>query len=65
MFNRKQSWDRKIRYLPEIRNEMYSFMIDMIRCIDEDVPISLCKEERRMWEEVGLEVKECKCNCMV
>jgi len=46
---------------------VYVAIVDTIRSYDsgEVADIALCKETEKMWEEVGLSPKECKCNCVL
>jgi spore photoproduct lyase len=44
--------DGKYRYLRPLRVQMYRALVGLIREADPDVPVYLCMESRRVWQEV-------------
>ncbi|MDO8741367.1 MAG: hypothetical protein Q7J54_07410 [Candidatus Woesearchaeota archaeon] len=56
--------DGKERYEPDIRAELYRFVIEEIKK-RSDAVIALCKESVSMWEQAGLTLDKdnCKCHC--
>ncbi|NLT36749.1 MAG: hypothetical protein GXX95_01125 [Methanomassiliicoccus sp.] len=57
----KSNWGRKIA--TETRVDMYKFMIRKLKKDHGYSNVALCKETVDMWERVGLDYKEIKCNC--
>ncbi len=57
----KSNWGRKIDC--EIRFEMYSSIINYLNDKYDYSHIALCKETMEMWQRLGLNYKEIKCNC--
>ena len=62
--NRKTG-DRRLRYSPELRSEIYSYLIKVIRDIKPDLDIALCLEEQSVWESVNLQKSIGRCNCVL
>jgi spore photoproduct lyase len=56
--------DGKSRYADEDRIEFYMHLIDCIKSIDKDVPISLCRETPWVWQAVGQLCQPGNCNCV-
>ena len=57
--------DRKRRYRPEVRLEIYRFLIERIHRHYANVPISLCRETPEIWQALSGEVTRSACNCVV
>ena len=55
-------WGKKLP--DETRLEIYRFMRDKIREYDSKVPIGICKETWKLWEQLGWNGKKMKCNCI-
>ena len=48
-----------------IRKEIYLYFFDKMKSIGfEKEKISLCKETKSMWQELGLNSASCRCNCV-
>lgn len=48
-----------------IRKEIYRYFFDKMESVGfEKKRISLCKETRLMWQELGLNAGSCRCNCI-
>jgi spore photoproduct lyase len=48
-----------------LRKEIYVFFYDKLGNLGFDKSrIAMCKETKSMWEELGLNPKSCKCNCI-
>jgi len=56
------NWGRKIDF--RTRYKMYSIMIDALNNTYAFNKIALCKETLQMWEELGLDYKNIRCNCI-
>jgi spore photoproduct lyase len=59
----------KHRYQVEDRVMLYKYLIEKIKSYSQkgniSVPfIGLCKEKMEVWEKVGLDLKDCHCNCV-
>ena len=59
----------KHRYKAGDRVNLYTYLIEKIEscCQRKGIPvphIGLCKEKKEVWEKVGLNLKECHCNCV-
>jgi spore photoproduct lyase len=56
-------WGKKA---PEsTRKEIYQFFYDKLSSLGFDKSrIAICKETRSMWNELGMEPKDCRCNCI-
>jgi spore photoproduct lyase len=77
MFTKDKSWE-KIAFTdhPEntgwgkkaptsTRKEIYQFFHDKLSSLGFDKSrIAICKETRSMWNELGMEPKDCRCNCI-
>ena len=47
------------------RKEIYQFFYDKLNNLGYDKSkIAICKETRSMWNTLGIEPKDCKCNCV-
>ncbi len=57
--------DRKRRYPPELRLEMYRFLIDRIRAHCPDMPVALCREIPEIWKALAGMVTSSACNCVI
>lgn len=61
-------WGKKIA--TPLREEIYFFLINKLRKMKFNNPITLCKETETMWRRLGLNPgnspywKNCKCNCV-
>lgn len=58
----KSNWGLKIGYLK--RKEMYSFIIDYLKDRYSYQSISMCKESKKIWDDLHLDYKDMKCNCI-
>lgn len=56
--------DNRWRFRDDLRIAMYRTVVDEIRALDATVPIALCKETLAMWQAVGLDPAQCRCNCV-
>jgi len=56
------NWGRKIDF--KTRYKMYSTMIDAVNKKYNFNKIALCKETIQMWEELKLDYKNIRCNCI-
>ncbi|MFX1295506.1 MAG: spore photoproduct lyase family protein [Promethearchaeota archaeon] len=59
----------KHRYRVEDRIKLYTYLIEKIKSYSQKELISLpliglCKEKKEVWQKVGLNLKECHCNCV-
>jgi len=61
----KGATDRKLRYPPKDRINFYSFLIDIIRSLDKEVSISLCRETHEIWSIFKNRCEPKKCNCVI
>lgn len=59
----KSNWGRKVDF--NIRYEMYSSIIDYMKEEYNYDRIALCKETIEMWNKLGLDYKNIKCNCIL
>lgn len=55
-------WGKKVDF--NIRFWMYRFLIDHLKQHDYD-NVALCKETKELWEKLGMNYKEIKCNCIL
>ena len=46
------------------RSEIFAFALGEIRK-HSDCPVALCKEERKVWDNVGLDLSRCACVCQL
>jgi len=77
MFAKDRSWE-KVAFTdkPEftgwgkkapkpLRKEIYLFFFDKFDNLGFDKSrIAMCKETKSMWKDLGLNYRECKCNCV-
>lgn len=56
------TWGKRMAF--HLRYVMYSRIIDYLRKKYNYTYISLCKETLAMWEELGMNWKKCRCNCV-
>lgn len=59
----KSNWGRKIGFGK--RYEMYSLIIDYLDSEYDYDRIGVCKETVEMWDELGLDYKNIRCNCLL
>ena len=59
----KSNWGKKI--LLETRYKMYSTAIDYLRDEHNYDRIALCKETIEIWEKLGMDYREIRCNCIL
>lgn len=57
--------DRRQRFPPERRREIYGFLIDVVRGLAPDAELALCLEEPSVMEAVGLSPARGRCNCVL
>ncbi len=57
--------DGRARYEPDLRIQMYTHLIDVIRKIRPDLPVALCLEETRLWQRIHAERPLGPCNCVL
>ncbi len=57
--------DRRQRFTPEARAEIYSFLADAARRLSPSLELALCLEEPDVMEVVGLSASRGKCNCVL
>jgi spore photoproduct lyase len=55
--------DGRARYSRDLRQEVYSVVIETARRLRPDLEIALCLEERVLWERTGLVAGIGQCNC--
>ena len=59
----RTSWGKKAPR--STRREIYQFFHDKLASMGFDKSdIAICKETRSMWNELGMEPKNCRCNCI-
>ena len=58
----RSNWGLKIPF--SVRLDMYRSIIDFLREQGYQGPVALCKETLRMWNALGLNWLEIKCNCI-
>lgn len=56
--------DGKLRYHPQQRIKFYKFLVSVIRSINSDISIGLCRETPEIWQELKQLCKPHKCNCL-
>jgi len=61
----KKSPDGRTRYPKSLRLRIYAHLISVIRNYQSDLPISLCLEERAIFETLGLTACLGRCNCVL
>ena len=54
----------KLRYPEEYRLAMFKAIINTIRKYDSNVKIALCKEDVKIWKDLGMPVNGLYCNCL-
>lgn len=64
-FDRKKSLDGRLRYFPDLRTEMYSHLMEVVREMRPDLESALCLEELGICRAAGLEKGIGKCNCVL
>jgi len=57
------NWGRKVAF--ETRYKIYSTIIEYLKTEYHYSKIALCKETIEMWDELGLDYKEIRCNCLL
>jgi len=57
------NWGRKMDF--KIRYEMYASLVDHLWRKQNYTNLALCKETLSMWNELGLNYKEIRCNCVL
>ncbi len=60
--NERSNWGLKAR--DEIRLEMYSYLMDVVKKYDKKCQIAMCKETVAMWKKIGMDYKKIRCNCV-
>jgi len=60
-----KSVDGRMRYPPDLRMEMYMFLLEEIRRHRSDLPLALCLEESDIWKQLHLSDSVGKCNCVL
>ncbi len=58
----KSNWGKKIDF--NTRYEMYSTVINYLKENYDYSRVALCKETMEMWEKLGLDWRDIKCNCV-
>ncbi len=56
--------DGRARYSPELRQRMYSIIIEASKEVRPDIELALCLEEMHIWEKLGLSHSVGRCNCV-
>jgi spore photoproduct lyase len=57
--------DRRQRFTPKARAEMYRFLADTARRLSPSLELALCLEEPDVMEAAGLSASRGKCNCVL
>lgn len=57
--------DRRQRFPPATRAEMYRFLADRVRMLSPDTELALCLETPDVMETAGLSSSRGKCNCVL
>lgn len=60
-----ESPDGRSRYSTSLREEMYEYIIKVVREIRPDLEVALCLEEGKLWKSSGLEGNQGSCNCIL
>jgi spore photoproduct lyase len=55
-------WGLKLRR--EVRYEIYKVMLDYLSREYGCTDVALCKEDVQMWQDLGLDWRDCECNCV-
>jgi spore photoproduct lyase len=59
----RSGWGKKAP--TNIRKEIYTFFFDKLQSLGFDKgKIAICKETRSIWNELSMEPKDCRCNCI-
>ncbi len=61
----RKSGDGRARYSPELRERIYSTIIQAARKICPDLEVALCLEEHQLWSKLGIEKNLGLCNCVL
>jgi len=62
-FTEDSAWGKKIPSI--LREEIYLFIYQTLDSLGFDKSkVSICKETRAMWEQLGLDYANCRCNCV-
>jgi len=56
-------WGKKIEL--SLRKEIYQLIIDKTKETGYKGYISMCKETPELWNELNMDYKKCKCNCVI
>jgi spore photoproduct lyase len=57
------NWGKKIDF--ETRCEMYAFLISYLKEKYQYSTVALCKESIEVWEELSMDWRNIKCNCLL
>lgn len=57
--------DGRARYSASLRQEIYSQIIKVVRCVRPGLEIALCLEDKELWQETRLENNLSRCNCVL
>jgi hypothetical protein len=57
--------DRRSRYAPSQRVEIYRHLVGIIRSMRPDLQIGLCLEQREVFEALGMTPAIGQCNCLL
>lgn len=55
----------RTRLRPEVRAEMYRFLLDRIHRQCPGLPVGLCLESAEVWKACRLDLGEARCNCVL
>lgn len=61
----EKSADGRMRYTPELRVKIYSFLLKEVRKRRPDLHMALCLEEKEVWKSIGLSGNMGRCNCVL
>jgi len=61
--NESSNWGKKINF--KTRLQMYKTFISYLKSKYKFVDIGLCKETKEMWENLGMNFENIKCNCIL
>lgn len=56
------NWGKKVEFTT--RYQMYSLIIEYLLKKYHYTKVALCKETKAMWQELGMDYKKIKCNCV-
>lgn len=65
MLERNKSEDGRIRFPVSRRVEIYRSLIHKIKCVQPNIQISLCLEERNVFDALNLKNSVSHCNCVL